>query len=70
MGGRKFPLVYGTEQWPCPLLDMPDLPIEVSPAVSVKLDGALDRLRALAKDRDFCINYGIRVIPPKGDSHE
>lgn len=66
-----FPVVRGTEHWPYPLFDMPDIHIEVTPEMSEKLDRSMKRIRNQIKDCDFVTNYGVPFFTvPAGDFHE
>lgn len=59
-----FPVVRGTEHWPLPLFDMPHNHTQLSPEEAKHLA----RLRTLAKERDFCFNYGTQFVAPTGGS--
>ena len=70
MRNHKFPIVKGTEHWPHPLLDMPDIHIETSAEQHAKLDSAMRKIRQAVKDRDFGTNYGTHFVAAPGDSIE
>ncbi|AQT28794.1 hypothetical protein YOLOSWAG_326 [Erwinia phage vB_EamM_Yoloswag] len=65
-----FPVVKGTERWPVPLFDIPDMHIgiELTSEQRNAMDCAVSKLRQLSKDRDFCTKYGTKFVASQGDS--